>query len=173
MDIQIKLVLMGGLISLISTLAIIFIQHELAMRKTTAELKQHPFKVVYDKQTEFIDKLSPIIDELNSYITTIDVWLGEKSLEAPERVKQALENSRCVTEFYELTNKYQIYLPESLLREANELHTELMILKNNANMGKTYKSINMLFSFQNTIREHLGIDKLSEEFRNALSMRKR
>jgi hypothetical protein len=143
------------------------------MKKTLAELKQHPFKVVYDKQTEFIDKLTPVLDGLNGYITTIDVWLGEKSAEAPKRVKEAVENSKSVSEFFELLNHYQLYLPEILLKKGQELHTEIMFLSNKPNTVKTYECINMLFAYQNTIREHMGVDKLSEDFLSALSKRKK
>lgn len=161
--------LIGGLISLVSALAGIYLQHILSMKKLIAETRQYPFQVVYNKQTEFFDELAPILLDLNSYITAIDVWLGEKSSDAPMKVRQAAENNQAVTRFYDLIQKYFMYLPKILLEEANHLHSECMILSSQPDMNKTYECIHLLFSFQNSIREFVGIEKLSEDFFEAFA----
>lgn len=172
MDSKIALLLIGGLISLISALSGIILQHILAMRKLVTETRQHPFRVVYDKQTEFFDALAPILLELNSYITAIDVWLGETSRDAPAKVEKAAQNNQAVTKFDDLLQRYYMYLPEKLLEEANQLHSECMFLSSKPNSDKTYECINLLFSFQNSIRQFVGVEKLSEDFLKAFSPQK-
>ena len=172
MDSKFTLLLLGGLISLVSALSGIILQHILAMKKLVAETRQHPFRVVYNKQTEFFDALAAILLDLNSYITTIDVWLGETSKDAPAKVKEAAENNQAVTKFDDLLQRYYMYLPEKLLKEANQLHSECMFLSSNPNTNDTYKCINLLFSFQNSIREFVGVEKLSEDFLKAFAIKK-
>jgi len=172
MDTKLNLFLLGGLISLVSALSGIILQHILAMKKLVAETRQYPFRVVYNKQTEFFDALAPILLDLNSYITTIDVWLGETSNDAPTRIKQAAENNQAVTKFDDLLQQYYMYLPEKLLKEANQIHSECMSLSSNPNTNDTYKCINLLFSFQNSIREFVGVEKLSEDFLKAFAIKK-
>ena len=157
MDTKVTLFILGSLITLISALSGIILQHVLAMKKFIAETRQHPFRIVYNKQTEFFDALSPILLVLNSYITTIDVWLGETSNIANAKVKEAAGNNQSVTKFDDLIQRYYMYLPEQLLEEANHLHSECMFLSSNPNTEDTYKCINLLFSFQNSIREIVGI----------------
>ena len=70
--------ILRGLISLISAIVGIIIQYFLSIRKMLHETKVHPSRVLYGKQIEFLDALSLLFDQLNGYITTLDVWLGEK-----------------------------------------------------------------------------------------------
>jgi len=167
MEYPVTPVVIGGLISGVSVLAGVVLKHWLDILKLGTEIKQHPSYVIYDKQIEFFDKLVPIIEDLNGYITTIDVWLGETSKDAKERVQEAMENSLCVTKFGDLIQKYYMYLPEKLLKEANDMHFQCMLLGNSATQDKTFDCINRLFRFQNTIRECVGIDKLSEDLLKA------
>ena len=169
MDSKISLVLIGGLISLISALSVIILQHILAMKKLVVETRQHPFQVVYNKQIEFFDALALIFFDLNCYITTIDVWLGETSIDAPAKVEYAAKNNQALTKFDDLLQRYYMYLPEKLLKEANQLHSECMFLSMHPDTDKTYKCINLLFSFQNSIREFVGVEKLSEDFLKAFA----
>jgi hypothetical protein len=165
-------ILIGGLVSLVSALAVISLQHILSMRKLITETRRYPFQVVYNKQTEFFNEVASILPDLNSYITEIDVWLGEQSSNAPMKEKQLAENNQAVIRFYDLIQKYFMYLPERLLEEANHLHSECMILSNKPDMNKTYECINLLFSFMNSIREFVGIEKLSKDFLKAFSQSK-
>lgn len=167
MDSSIIPLIVGGTISLVSALAVIILQHKLSMQKMVVETRQHPFRVVYDKQTEFFDKLVLILDDLNSYITSINVWIGETSSDAHSKAKEAAENNAAVGEFYDLIQRYYMYLPGKLLNEANKLHSECMFLSTNYKEDKTFECIDLLFSFQNTIREFVGVDKLSEDFQKA------
>jgi len=171
MDVKLTLLLLGGLISLVSALSGIMLQHVLAMKKLVAETRQHPFRVVYDKQTQFFDALAPILLALNSYITFIDVWLGETSNDAPAKVELEVTQNQAVAKFDDLLQRYYMYLPEKLLEEANQLRSECMLLSSNPNTDGTYKCINLLFSFQNSIREFVGVEKLSEDFLKAFAIK--
>jgi hypothetical protein len=140
---EIALILIGSVIALVSSLATIIIQHILDIKKMVAERRHEPFRIVYGKQIEFFDAAVPILGELNSYITTIDVWLGERSKEAPTKVKEAVGNNQAVTQFYYLIEKYFMYLPKKLLEEANHLYSECMILSSQPNMNKTNECIKL------------------------------
>lgn len=170
-DSPISLLLVGSLISLVSALSGIVLQHVLAMKKMVAETRQHAFRIVYAKQTEFFDALAPILVDLNSYITTVDVWLGETSVDAPARAEEAARNNQSVTEFDDLLQQYYMYLPEKLLEEANRLHSECMFLSSKPNMDRTYECINLLFSFQNSIRKFVGMEALSKDFLKAFTVK--
>lgn len=169
---SVKLVLIGGLISLVSTLAGIFIKYWLDEKKLETQIKVHPIQVLYNKQTEFFDKLAPILLEINGYITIIDVWLRETTGDAKKRVQKAASNNSSVAKFDDLLQQYYMYLPEKLLNDAKELHSQCMSLGNSPSQKLAYDSINKLFSFQNTIREFVGIDKLSCDLLKAFGSQK-
>jgi len=172
MESSIKFVLIGGLISLVSTHTGIFIKYWLDKKKLESQIKNHPIQVLYNKQTEFFDKLAPLLLEINSYITTVDVWVGKTTDNAQKRVQNAASNNSSVTKFDDLLQQYYMYLPEKLLYEANELHSQCMFLGNSPSQKLAYDSINKLFSFQNTIREFVGIDKLSCDLLKAFGSQK-
>jgi len=164
MNSSVTMLLLGGLISLVSALAAIFLQHRLSMQRMSAERREHPFRVVYDKQTAFFDALAPLFLRLNGYITAIDVWLGESTPEAPSRVREAVANSACVQDLEALIEQYYMYLPENLLREIKEFHGKCFALTQAPDTQLTYEAINALFALQNDIRQFVGIEKLSEDF---------
>jgi hypothetical protein len=168
MDPSVKLVLVGGIVSLISALAGILLQQWLDLKKFEARTKEHPTQVIYNKQIEFFDKLPPLLLKMNRYITTIDVWLGERTIDSREKVKQAVASNNIVMEFYDLIEQYYMYLPEKLLGEAKDLHSECLLLISSPTQKRTYDCIHKLFSFQNSIREFAGIDSLSSDLLKAL-----
>lgn len=133
---------------MVSTLTVMFLRHRFEMRRLALEAKQYPFRVVYDKQTEFFDALAPTLFEMNCYIGTIDVWAGETSVDAHSRVQEAMKNTSCLMQFDELLRRYHMYLPEKILEEANHLHGQCMLLSNSADTNKTYECFNNLFAFQ-------------------------
>ncbi len=112
MDCQSKLLLIGGLISLISTLLGISLQHIFIIIKSKSELILHPFHVVYNKQIEFFDKLA-LLFYINSYKTTIDVWLGEKSAITPKRLNEALKNTSALNAFENIIQQQMNYMSNS------------------------------------------------------------
>jgi len=171
MESSVTLVLVTGLVSIVSVLAGGIVQHWLDMRKIKTQISQHPRRILYDKQTEFFDKVIPVLDELNGYITRIDVWLGETGEDARKEVGKAAENSLCVTRFHELVEQYYLYLPKELLDEANRLWWECFALRELPTVEKTYKSINLLFKLQNTIRRFVGVEELSDELLKAFGRR--
>lgn len=160
---SVLLALVVGLISLVSTLSGIALQHWLEILKINRQKREHFTHIIYDKQTEFFDKLAEILPKINSYITTIDVWLGERSPEAKERVKEAAEDTTAVSKLFELLDLYYMYLPNRLLDQANKLIDGCMNLSRLPGYEQTQRSIKLLFSFQNTVRECVGIDELSTE----------
>lgn len=81
------IIIIGGLISLVSTITGIFIKYWLDKKKIESQIKLHPIQVIYNKQTEFFDKLAPLLLEINGYITTIDVWLEETTKEAKKECR--------------------------------------------------------------------------------------
>jgi hypothetical protein len=81
--------ILGGLISLISAVVGIILQHFLSIRKMLHETKIHPSHVLYQKQIEFLDALSLLFDQINGYITTIDVWVGDRGARAKVEVEKA------------------------------------------------------------------------------------
>jgi len=166
---SVTMLLLGGLISLVSALATIYLQHRLSMQRLSAERRQHPFTVVYDKQTAFFDALASLFLELNGYITTIDVWLGETTPEAPARVSEAVANSACVQKLEALIEQYYMYLPEDLLRQVKDFHGKCFSLTQAPSTQLTYEAIHELFALQNGIRQFVGIEKLSEDFLSAFA----
>ncbi len=167
MNSSIILVLIGGLISLVSTTTGIFIKYWFDKKKLESQIKLHPMQVLYNKQTEFFDKLAPLLLEINSYITTIDVWLGVTTEDAKKRVQKAASNTSSLAKFDNLLQQYYMYLPEKLIKDADELHSQCMELSIIPNTNLTYNCVNKLFSFQNSIRENVGIDKLSTDLLRA------
>lgn len=168
---SVTMLLLGGLISLVSALATIYLQHRLSLQRLSAERRQHPFTVVYDKQTAFFDALAPLFLELNSYITTIDVWLGETTPEAPARVREAVDNSGSVQKLEALIDQYYMYLPEDSLRQVKDFHSKCFALTQAPSTQLTYEAIHELFALQNDIRQFVGIEKLSEDFLSAFAIR--
>jgi len=172
MENTVILVLLGGSISLVSTLTTIAVPNWLDRRKQQHETRKYPMEVLFNKQTEFYDKITHLLPEINGYITTVDVWLGETGPDAKRNVKEFAENNAPLWKFNELMESYSIYLPEKILRAGNELFSESIFLSTSPAMEKTERCINLLFSFQNTIRECIGIDRISAELLKAFTTHK-
>jgi hypothetical protein len=165
---SLEAVILGGLISLISAVVGILLQHFLSIRKMLHESKVHPSRVLYDKQLEFLDALALLFDQINGYITTMDVWLGERGDKAKAEVEKARQNTGCLTELEQLFQKYSLYLPSELLDKLNLLKSECWLLSSHADLDKTFHAINLLFETQNFVREFVGVDRLSQDLMKAL-----
>jgi len=170
---SINLVIVGGAVSMVSALLTIIMQHWLSLRKVRSHLRESPSRIIYDKQMQFFDQVLPLLDELNGYITTIDVWLGEKGEKAKIKVQEAIKNSDCVGKFSKILEDYYIYLPSGLLREARNLLSLCWELMREPKTDITYNSINVLFSLENSIRKLMGIDALSSELLKAFGAGKK
>ena len=162
------ILIIGGLISLVSAIVGIALQHLLSMRRMLHESKLHPSRVLYDKQIEFLDALAPLFDQINGYITTIDVWMGEKGEKAKAEVEKAIRNTACLTELEQLLQRYYMYLPSELLDRLNKLSGECWSLSTRPDLNKTYNCINSLFETQNAIREFVGVNRLSQDLMRAI-----
>lgn len=166
-------VIIGSAVGGILTLAGVIIQHCFEIRKLTLQLKEYPSHIIYDKQMQFFNQVVPLFDELNGYITTIDVWLGEKGEKARIKVQEAIKNSDCVGKFSKILDDYYIYLPSGLLREARNLLSLCWELMRKPTTDITYDSIHVLFSFENSIRKLMGIDALSADLLKAFGADKK
>jgi len=155
--------ILGGLISLISVVVSIVLQHILSIRKMVHESKVYPSHVLYDKQIEFFDALAPLFGQINGYITAIDVWLTEKNNKAKNELKKAAQNNECLAELDQLLEKYNLYLPSEPLKKLTALESELWLLSINPNLDKASHTLNLLFETQNFIREFVGVNKLSQD----------
>jgi len=162
----------GALISLVSACVGFFFNFLLENRKYKNQIKTHPIQVLYSKQTEFFDKLAPLLFDLNSYITTVDVWLGESSANAKVKAKQKASENMSVTKYNDLLEQYFMYLPAKLLNQAQELHSECMILSISVTHEQANKCIDKLFDFQNSVRDYVGVDKLSHDFLKVIEFKK-
>jgi hypothetical protein len=167
MEGSVTLVLIGGLISLVSALAGISLQHLFDLRKREHETRRYPTEVLFNKQTEFYDKAAYILPRINEYITTVDVWLGETSPAAKQKVKEFAEKTGPIWEFNEVMESYSMYLPEKILRAGNELFAECTFLSNSPTIARTEQCMSLLLSFQNAIRECVGTDKISADLLKA------
>jgi hypothetical protein len=159
----ITLVLIGGVVSLASTLSGIALSHWLESRRLASQVKRHPAEVVYNKQTEFIDGSMSVLDGLNGYISQIDVWLEEEGSEAKRKAAEAAASNQAVSELHELLQRYYVYLPEDLIQHANELFTECLYLSMTPSPTQVRKSLDLLFAFQNTLRVAAGTEALSRD----------
>ena len=164
MDNSVVLVLVGGFVSLVSALAGIAFQHHLEMRKVRVQFKQHPMSVVYNKQTEFLERLAPVLLDINSYITEVGAWLAEQSPRGIKRATDAAAKNECLSKLDDLIQHYYAFLPEKLIRQSHELFSECLLLSSSPASDQADKCINVLFEFQNKIREFVGIDQLSRDF---------
>ena len=164
-------IVVGGVISLVSVAIGIVLQHFLSIRRLVHESRIHLSRVLYDKQIEFLDELSPLFDQINGYITTIDVWLGEKGDKAKAQVDKVASNTGCISELDQLLEKYSTYIPSKLLDKLNSLKWQCWSLSSNPNLDVTYQAINLLFEIQNLIREFVGVDKLSQDLMKAIGRR--
>jgi hypothetical protein len=173
MENSVKLVLIGGLISLVSTLAGIALEHWFYLLKQKRETRTYPAEVLFNKQTEFYDKAAHILPEINGYITTVDVWLFEKSPDAKRKAQDAAKKTGPIWEFNELMEGFSMYLPEKILLAGNELFAECTFLSNSPTLERTSRCIDLLFSFQNTIRECVGVDKISDDLIKAFGAHER
>ncbi|MGD0342528.1 MAG: hypothetical protein ABSA76_12560 [Bacteroidales bacterium] len=170
MDNSIILVLVGGLISLISVLAGALLQYFIEKRKSILQLRSHPSTVVYNKQVEFLEKLNPVLNDLNNFITTLDVWLGEKQSEKVLKyIENARQNTNSIDNLDRLIDQFFIFLPSEILKELSELSANCRYLIESPNTETTYKSIKHLLRFQNRLRHYVGTEELSEDLLKSFS----
>lgn len=164
------LFLIGGLVSLVSTLAGIALQHWFDLQKQEREMRQHPRQVLYSKQTEFYDKAAQILPEINGYITVVNVWLGETGPDAKHTAKEFAGKTQDVWKLHELMESCSMYLPEKVLTAGNELIGECMSLSHLLEVERTDTCWDLLVSFQNTIRECVGVDRISADLLKAFGI---
>jgi hypothetical protein len=170
MDNSIILVLLGGFISLISVLAGALLQYFIEKRKSVIQLRSHPSAVVYNKQVEFFGKLNPILNELNSFITTLDVWLGEQQSEQVlNHIENARRDTKSIDNLDRLVDQFFIFLPSEILKELSKLSANCRYLTESPNTETTYKSIEHLLGFQNRLRHYVGTEELSEDLLKSFS----
>ena len=170
---SISLVIIGSCISLVSALSTIVVKHWLDLLKVRSQLREYPSRIIYDKQIQFIEKIIPLLDRLNGYITEIDVWLGEEGEDARVRIQEAVNNSDSVGSFSDILDDYYIYLPSGLLAEARNLRSLCWELMQKPTTDITYKAINALFGFENSMRKLVGIDSLSADLLKAFGTGKK
>ena len=150
-------------VSIVSVVVGAALEHVFQMRREGVSLRRYPSQMLYGKQIEFFDKVVPVLDELNGYITLIDVWLGETGGDAREKVRKAAEDNLWVTRFHELVERYYLYLPRELLDEANGLWFECLSLRDSPTPERTCECTDLLFKLQNTIRRFVGVEELSDD----------
>ena len=164
---SVVLVLIGGLVSMISAAVTVLLQHRWERQKLDIQSRQHFTQIVYAKQTEFFDKVYPILGKINSYITAIIVWLEEKGENDKSKSNRTTTRIRPVMDLYQLIEQYYVYLPKGLLEAANELVSLCMSLNASPDMKGADECMESWFSFQNVMREFAGIDKLSTDLMKA------
>ena len=157
------LVLFGGGVSLVSSVSGIVLSHWLESRRLARQIKNHPVEVVYIKQTEFVDKAVTVLDQLNGYITAIDVWLAETGATAKKKLAEVAASNEPVTQLHELLKRYYIYLPEKLVQQANDLFIECLYLSSDPSHSRVSKCYDLLFAFQNELRAAIGTETLSQD----------
>jgi hypothetical protein len=162
-----------GITAIVSTAVGMLLTHVLERRKARFNIRSYPLQVLYSKQTEFFDKLIPLLDQLNGYITTIDVWLGERGKRAAEEVRKASGNCSCVDSLATLLEQYYLYLPRELLNEAKDLRWKCFDLRQSPTLQKTEQGIDALFEFQNSVRRFVGVDELSRDLLKAFGSESR
>ena len=170
MDKSILLVITGGLISLISTIIVIFFQYLTEKKKIINQIKSNPSSIVYNKQIEFYELLNPILDEINGFITALDVWLGEiQSEQVLKNIENARHNTIGLDKLNQLIDQYFIFLPSEVLQKLSELLENCFYLSNSPNLEITYKSMNQLFGIRNKLRQYVGTEALSYDLLKSFS----
>jgi len=164
--------IIGGLISLVSTVTGITVKHWLDNRRMEAALKEYPMRVLYKKQTEFLDRLAPVLSEINGYLSKIDVWLGEKSPDAKQKAREAAEENKPLGDMRELLEQYFMYLPEKIIKEGEGLFAKGLELTSSQSSEKVWECFDILFKFQNTIRHFVGIENLSKDLLKSFGKQK-
>jgi hypothetical protein len=66
-----------------------------------------------------------------------------------------------------------MYLPERILRAGNELFADCLYLSNAPTLERSQRCMEFLLSFQNTIRECVGVDRISADLLQAFETRER
>lgn len=118
MENSVRLVLIGGLISLVSTLAGIALKHWFDLHKQEHETRRYPAEVLFNKQTEFYDKVFHIIPKINGYITAVDVWLWEKAPDANRKAKiTAMGSHLHMSRFFEESSVKKLALRTEKVRK--------------------------------------------------------
>jgi hypothetical protein len=172
MEGSIALVLVGGAVSLFSTLAGMGIQHMLEMRKIRHQLREHPFTVLYNKQTEFLELLAPVLGGVNSFITEINACLGVGTAGGKRKARAAASDNGILIKFDDLLQQYHAFLPAELVREAGSLLAESLRLSESPTSGQASRCLTQLFDFQNRIRGFVGVDALTEDLMKTLRRRR-
>ena len=112
--------------------------------------------VIFDKQVEFFEKLMPVLHEVNCYVTTLDVWCGDKGKDTGQAFKKALKKSDCVKALQELLDQYYIYVPEALSNEISQLHLQSIKLENSSTQEAIAACAELLFGLQDNIRKYIN-----------------
>jgi hypothetical protein len=171
MENSMALVLAGGAVSLLSTIAGMVVQHILEMRKVRHQLREHPFTVLYNKQTEFLELLAPVLGKVNSFIAEIQACLAGGTPGGVRKARGAASDNGALIKFDDLIQRYHAFLPAELVREAGSLLAESLRLSESPTTGQASRCMTHLFDFQNSVRGFVGVDALTNDLMKTLGKR--
>ena len=162
MEEPLKLVLIGGAVSLISTLAGAAFQNWFELIKQTRETRRYPTQILFNKQVEFYDKIAKFIPKVHINILTIHTIIFRRFLpDAPPlpnaqlspialmKLKSArMVSSPLAMELHHLVQQCVTYLPKQIIDAANTLEMNLARLTSeNVTTEDTDRCMDCFFVF--------------------------
>ncbi len=166
---QILLLVVGSIITLVTTLIILAV-------KRRHETRRYPTEVLFNKQTEYYDRIAQALPAVGAFAESV----GDRAIPLAEwdSAKVANDRNRPVVELHELTERYSMYLPEKVLRAEWALFFECRRLSVCTAPSRAQSAddashcTDLLYSFQNAVRESVGADKISEDLLKAFGAEK-
>jgi hypothetical protein len=156
------LVLLGGLISLVSTLSVLAIQHLMEREKTKLSFKKHSLTVVYNEQIEFIKKIYPIHKELIGlmyYIETSNIN-GNKTI-LDKSIKLKLQ--KLSKQYYDIVYGGHYFLPAAIVKSNYLLLSKLYELQMSPAKKPASEFREYIGYFSNDLRAMIGVDPLTKD----------
>jgi hypothetical protein len=173
---SINLVLVGGALSLFSGLVGYSFQYLLSALDKKRVVRQYPAQIVFNKQVEYIEKVSPHFQELVNYVRLIkeipDFFVvGETTyFEAYKVVSEQMGENKSPRTLKTLTDEYYFFLPENVIQLVAEIET-MHIAFINRPLGKNDIEgfIKNFIAFQNALRSMMGVETISKELYDAFN----
>jgi hypothetical protein len=159
-------IIAGGVVSVVSTAVGALVQHYIWVRKLRYSRKANMSASLYRNQMAFFKRLPAVLEEINGYATTAEVLFIQD--EAEKAAAHLRKHNADFSALYHLVTKHKLLLPVDLTEGGEALVLQCLALMQNPSQEAAKACVTSLFAYQNLVREHLGVEPLTNDHRQTL-----
>lgn len=167
---QVELIVAGGMVSLVSSLLALLVQHLLGQRSSRRELRHSTRDFLIQKQIECYERFAPITWRVLEYAckTVSDEMNKRPDSRSEDRAQKTKDLMRELMECY---YSARLILPAKVVEKIHDVYEAHIHWAEQANLDTAYKFMSSLSHLDEIVRSCLGVDQISADILAALRFR--